>query len=121
MAQRFLPLALILIAFAGALAISSWRAIRSHSDGVPPVERSQKLSLGSPVGGTAVVTSASLRGGASLRTTAGAAPASNTTAHEEVSSAMDDSTGRAAFALETSALDLTERENPAAPHSARTR
>jgi len=121
MAQRFLPLALVLIAFAGTLTISSWRAVGSRSERVSPIDGTRTRFLDGPVGVTAAAASASSRGGASLRVTAVAAAASNTTTHEEVSSAIVDSAGRPAVVLETNDLGLTERENPAAPHSARTR
>ena len=121
MAQRYLPLALGLIAFAGTLAISSWRAIRLHSHGVSTVEVARMLSPETPQRVAAAVATASLSSRASFRAMAVLAPASSATARAQIWSSVNESTGSAAVSADSDDLERAARENPVAPHSARTR
>jgi hypothetical protein len=121
MTQRYLLLALALIAFAATLAISSWRAVRSVSDRDPAVETPRVISPEIPkkvAPGVASVSSGRL---APIRAQALMEPLSKAVTQKEIAISTSDSTDGAIASTEADELELAARENPTVPHGARTR
>src|ERR1700729_3180961 len=95
MAQRYLPLALALIAFAGTLAISSWRVTHLHPYDVSTAASAPTHSAESPERAATPAIASSPRL-ISLRAMAVIAPASSATAQAQNLSLLSSSTNSAA-------------------------